>query len=116
MNGLDVLLYMDGNEVHREDGYWYKVNVHQVAPTKARPHGLRYNLTLHNRYGKRVFGIDNAHSIKVGKKYRSRVVYDHQHLTSLDKGTPYEFTDCVDLISYFFEMIDVVIDTLEKTR
>lgn len=60
-NGLDVLLDLNGTEYTEENGYWYKIEAWRVKVTKERPHGIRYNLTLHNNYNKRIIGFDNAH-------------------------------------------------------
>ena len=48
----------------------YRVTVPLPSPAYPKPeipHGIRYNLTLHNRHNKRVMGFDNAHAVK-GKK------------------------------------------------
>ena len=63
MDEIDVLLSMHGEQVYRDDGYWWKIEAWSVPPTEERPHGIRYNLTLHNKYNKRVFGHDNAHAV-----------------------------------------------------
>ena len=68
MDGLGFLLEMNGQLVNRADGYWYKIEAYQVEPTKHRPHGIRYNLTLHDKYNRRIFGIDNAHGVKIPKR------------------------------------------------
>ncbi|QYJ85243.1 hypothetical protein K0I73_13655 [Shewanella mesophila] len=114
--GLNNLLELHGQEVHREDGYWWKIEVWQVAPSKHRPHGIRYNLTLHNKYNKRVFGMDNAHAVKEPKKKKyagKRHDYDHVHKSASDKGTPYEFTDCSTLLNDFFGGVDKTIEAIE---
>ncbi len=80
---LDVLLELHGTEYTEENGYWYKIEAWQVDPTLEIPHGIRYNLTLHNNYNKRIMGFDNAHAIKSrkqGKFKGRRVVYDHKHV------------------------------------
>ncbi|USD64481.1 DUF6516 family protein [Vibrio sp. SCSIO 43136] len=116
MNGVEVLLSMHGEQVHRDDGYWWKIEAWTVAPTKERPHGIRYNLTLHNRYNKRVFGHDNAHAVKPlkGNKFSGRrYEYDHLHKSAVDRGTPYEFSDGYTLLQDFFEGIDKTIAAIE---
>ncbi|WP_213057346.1 hypothetical protein, partial [Escherichia coli] len=80
--GLDTLLSMHGYQHHMDNGYWWKIEAYQVSPSPFRPHGIRYNLTLHDRYNSRVFGMDNAHGIKPPKKGRftgKLTVYDHVH-------------------------------------
>ena len=116
-HNLDTLLELHGSEVTRADGYWWKIEVWRVAETPERPHGIRYNLTLHNKYNTRVFGLDNAHAIKLPKKYSGRrIEYDHQHKSASDKGSPYEFTDAATLLEDFFEGIDKTIEKIEGSR
>lgn len=67
-NGLDYLLSLHGSTVYRDDGYWWKIEVWEVKPMSFIPHGIRYSLTLHDKYNTRVFGMDNAHGIKLPKK------------------------------------------------
>jgi len=46
------------------------------------PHGIRYALTLHDRYGTRLLGFDNAHAVMPPKRERHagrRLAYDHRH-------------------------------------
>ncbi|MCW0974171.1 DUF6516 family protein [Pantoea sp. JV6] len=115
-NGLDYLLSLHGSTVYRDDGYWWKVEVWEVKPTSFIPHGLRYTLTLHDKYNTRVFGIDNAHGIKLPKKgcYAGRMVFDHMHRTPHDKGYPYEFVSAAQLIEDFFIKSDEVIAQREN--
>ena len=76
------------------------------------PHGIRYCLTLHDRYGTRVLGYDNAHAVKLPKKFKfagRRLSYDHRHRTSSDKGVPYLFESPQRLLEDFFAEVDRVI-------
>ena len=103
--GLDVLLELNGTEYTEDNGYWYKIEAWKVEPNEEIPHGLRYNLTLHNNYNKRILGFDNAHAVKPRKKdrYKGRIVaYDHLHKSSIDKGTPYVFCSAEQLLTDFF--------------
>lgn len=109
---LDVLLDMHGTEVHRDDGYSYRIQAWTAPPTKEIPHGVRYSLTLHDEHKTRVMGFDNAHGIKPPKKggfAGRKVIYDHLHRTPIDKGVPYEFESPAKLIEDFFNKIDEVI-------
>ena len=64
--GLDTLLEMDGCIIVLEDKYWYKIEVRMIKePTPKRPHGISYCLTLHEPGGRRLYGIDNAHAVKI---------------------------------------------------
>ena len=108
--GLDYLLDLDGEILAQEGGYWIKIEARQLKQaTKKCPHRIRYCLTLHDRYGKRVIGFDNAHSVKTRKRgrYKGRsVAYDHKHMNPVDKGTPYVFESAEQLLSDFFEEVD----------
>ncbi len=110
--GLDVLLDMHGTMYRDDSGYWYKIEVWQVEPSTAIPHGIRYNLTLHNKSNQRVMGFDNAHAVKPRKKGAfkgRRVVHDHQHTSSTDKGTPYAFNSAAQLLEDFFDEVNRII-------
>jgi hypothetical protein len=68
--GLEFLLAFDGRVHHLEDGYWIKFEIKRVRPTKRRPHGLSYSLTLHAPDGARLVGFDNAHDTRaVGRRF-----------------------------------------------
>ena len=112
--GLDVLLDLSGTEYTEENGYWYKIEAWEVEPTKERPHGIRYNLTFHNNYNKRIMGFDNAHLPKSREKgYKGRIVeYDHTHDSPLDKGTAYEFNNAEQLLNDFFKRVNKIMDEL----
>ena len=110
---LDVLLELHGTEYTEDNGYWYKIEAWQVAPSPEIPHGIRYNLTLHNNHNKRIMGFDNAHAIKSRKRGKfkgRRVVYDHQHINALDKGTPYTFSSAEQLLNDFFTQVNLILD------
>ncbi|MGO4743734.1 hypothetical protein [Serratia quinivorans] len=115
-NGLDYILSLHGTRVNREDGYWWKIEAWKVTKTAFIPHGIRYNMTLHDKYNTRVFGIDNAHAIKVPRRglFSGRIFYDHQHQTPTDKGSPYEFHSVFQLVEDFFTKIDEVISEREN--
>lgn len=115
--GLETLLELDGYIVEQGGGYWVKVEVRKVGqPTVERPQGIRYSLTLHNPYGQRILGYDNAHAVADKKKNRftaRRVEYDHKHSSLYDEGSPYEFIDAYQLLKDFFKDAD---ETLKKHR
>lgn len=76
------------------------------------PHGIRYSLTLHEPYGNRILGYDNAHAVKPPKKfkYAGRILaYDHKHRHASDQGVPYEFKDAQQLMNDFFADVDRVL-------
>ena len=115
-SGLESLLMLDGEEYTDDKGYKIRIQVVQVKPDTFRPHGLKYNMVLLDNYGQRVFGMDNAHAIKVtkGNKFNGYVYHwDHKHLTISDKGTPYHFSDAGQLMEDFFKGVDHTIHLLE---
>ncbi|MCY4148805.1 MAG: DUF6516 family protein [Gammaproteobacteria bacterium] len=115
--GLDVLLELNDTEYTDESGYWYKIEAYRVDPTKAIPHGIRYNLTLHNRSNQRIMGFDNAHAVKPRKrgKYKGRIVaYDHMHKSAADKGTAYAFSSAQQLIEDFFNEVNRILKEVSK--
>lgn len=115
--GLEVLLSLDGTEYTEENGYWYKIEVSKVEPTKERPHGIRYNLTLHDNYNQRILGFDNAHVVKAKKHgyYTGTIVsYDHIHRSIKDKGVPYEFENAQQLLTDFLNEVNSILSNLNN--
>ncbi|MGM8227777.1 hypothetical protein ACSV5M_14420 [Cellvibrio sp. ARAG 10.3] len=115
--GLEVLLDLHGTEYTEENGYWYKIEAWRVIPSKEVPHGIRYNLTLHNNYNKRILGFDNAHAVKspTRAKFKGRVItYDHKHRSSTDTGIPYAFSSAQQLLSDFFNEVNRIVKGDEK--
>jgi hypothetical protein len=109
-DGLEYLLDLNGEEFTLTEGYWIKLDAALTTPTAERPHGIRYCLTLHDKYNNRIFGFDNAHGIKTGKKFKGRIIeYDHIHKNLADKGTPYEFINAQQLLDDFFKKVDEII-------
>ncbi len=109
---IDTLLELDGSVFEQEAGFWIKVEANRVRVTEFIPHGIRYSLTLHNRYGTRVLGYDNAHAVKPPGKFKfagQRLPYDHKHRTASDKGVPYSFESAAHLLEDFFAEADKVI-------
>ena len=114
---LDTLLDMHETIIHQDDGYWMKFEAWQVEVSDMIPHGIRYSLTLHDKYGKRILGYDNSHAVKPPKKYKyagQRLTYDHKHRHATDQGVPYEFTDAAQLLTDFFAESDRVLKEFKK--
>lgn len=114
---IELILGFHGQTVVRDDGYWWKVEAWQVQPSVHIPHGIRYSLTLHDHYGTRVLGFDNAHGITPPRRNKysgRRVEYDHIHRSAKDRGIAYEFGSFAKLLEDFFSAIDVKIDQIEK--
>lgn len=111
---IDTLLELNGEILGQDKGYFVKIEAHRVAVTVDIPHGIRYSLTLHNKYGTRVLGFDNAHAVKPPNKHKysgsKRLPHDHKHRTQSDKGVPYEFDNAAQLLTDFFAEVDRVIN------
>ena len=110
--GIATLVELHDQIIDQDNGYWIKIEAWQVAVSQDIPHGIRYSLTLHEPYGKRILGYDNAHAVKPPKKFKyagTRLPYDHKHRHASDKGVPYEFRDAHQLLADFFNEVDRVL-------
>ena len=110
--GIANLLDLHDQIIDQGEGYWVKIEALRVGVTPDIPHGVRYSLTLHEPYGKRILGYDNAHAVKLPKKFKyagRRLTYDHKHRHISDKGVPYEFQDAQQLLIDFFNEVDRVL-------
>ncbi len=100
---LQLLLDLDGLNYVYEGGYWIRYAVSAVAMRPKWPHGIKYSLTLHDRQGKRIFGIDNAHSAitRLGpeRKPPHPDAADHMHIDG--RICRYEFVDAESLLADF---------------
>jgi hypothetical protein len=110
-SGITTLIELHDQIIDQGHGYWIKIEAWLVVATSDIPHGIRYSLTLHEPYGRRILGYDNAHAIKPLKKFKfagTRLPYDHKHRHVSDKGVPYVFGDAHQLLSDFFTEVDRV--------
>jgi hypothetical protein len=116
-DGIGTLLDLHGQVIDQGDGYWIKIEAWRVNTTREVPRGIRYSLTLHEPYGKRILGCDNAHAAKLPKKFNciGRILaYDHKHRHISDKGVPYEFQDPYQLLTDSFADFDRVLQRAKK--
>lgn len=114
---IDMLLDLDGSLLDQGNGYWIKIEAKRTDSSNEVPHGIRYSLTLHEPYGKRILGYDNAHVVKPPKKfkYAGRILaFDHKHRHVSDQGVPYEFKDAQQLLNDFFADVDRVLQEVKK--
>lgn len=104
--GLENLLDLDGEilVVHEISAHWAKFEVKRVAPSPARPHGIRYSLTLHDRNNRRVLGYDNAHGVP-----KRNLPFDHRHRVPGDMGVPYDFKSPEKLLIDFWTDVDRIL-------
>jgi hypothetical protein len=115
---IETLLDLHDQIIDQGDGYWVKIEAWVVVVSADIPHGIRYSLTLHEPYGKRILGYDNAHAVKPPKKFKYagvRLPYDHKHRHISDKGVPYAFKDAHQLLSDFFVEVDRVLKKVRKS-
>ena len=109
-SGLETLLLLDGEIFPMSSGYWTKFEVKRVKPNEHIPHGVKYSLTLHDRYNQRIIGYDNAHAVKPkGKKFGAkRMVWDHRHNRKIVEN--YEFDSAQRLLEDFWEDVNAILD------
>jgi len=111
--GLDYLLDLNGEILAQDYGCWVKIEARKLEKaTKEYPHCVKYSLTLHDRYGKRLLGFDNAHLIKTRKRGRfsgRTIAYDHKHMSPDDESVPYVFESAEQLLTDFFTEVDKVL-------
>ena len=105
---LAVLLSLDGERFRLDDGHWVKFEAARVEPSPHVPHGVKYSLTLHDRYNQRILGYDNVHAV-TGRKRRyqaRRQVWDHRHEGSWVE--PYDFDSPAKLLEDFWADVERV--------
>ena len=110
--GLQNLLDLSESVLDQGNGYWIKIQALSVPPSEFIPHGIRYAPTLHEPYGRRILGYDNAHAVKPPKKFKfagQRLAFDHKHRHVSDQCVPYMFIDAHQLLSDFFIEVDAVL-------
>lgn len=107
---LAYLLDLDGENLVQADGYWVKIDARACEASAQVPHGISYSLTLHDRFGERVLGFDNAHAPPKERKGFAvrRVEYDHWHPDGRTIEA-YEFTDAGKLLQDFFAAVDRIL-------
>ena len=116
--GLETLLDLDGSIIDQGNGYWIKIEARRAEAGDDTPHGIRYSLTLHEPYGRRILGYDNAHAVRNPKKFKyagRRQPFDHKHRHASDKGVPYDFENAYQLLEDFFKDVDRVLREVRKS-
>jgi hypothetical protein len=104
---LDALIGLNGQVyiIDSDTGLWVRFVVRPVPVTKAKPHGLDYALTLHQRDGERLVGFDNAHAVRrrAGPGGRAKPAQDHRHRLKMVR--PYEYQDAAKLLDDFWREV-----------
>lgn len=110
---LEYLLDLDGEHymIDAVLGFWVKFEVKEVSE-EHRTNGIRYSLSLHDQWNKRIMGFDNAHAIEYdGKRYvKGKRTFDHCHFDEADKGQPYFYENAAKLIQDFWKEVDKIIN------
>lgn len=101
---LEVLLNLDGFEFQFAEGYSVKIAARSVGATSARPHGIRYSLTLHDPVGIRIYGLDNAHGLG-----RRKADFDHRHVYGHRRVVPYIYKGPVELLEDFYREVERIL-------
>lgn len=107
--GLERLFDLDGFVAEVGGGFWVKLVALPVPPDTDRPHGIGYSLTLHDPAGRRVFGIDNAHAVRLtrGPSGRSSAARDHLHRGESVRA--YAYRDAETLLDDFWREVEAIL-------
>jgi hypothetical protein len=77
--------------------------------TGERPHGVRYAIVLRLKAGGAPWvRFDNAHGVR--KRGHRRRAYDHWHRGGNDRGSPYHFTNAMQLLDDFWAEVKRTLD------
>ncbi len=116
-SSLSVLLDLDGTKIGVGTQYWVKISAWVIEPDEARPHGIRYELTLHDAGNRRILGFDNAHSVQRpgGRFVEQPRAYDHQHRGPKDAGVPYSYVSAGKLVADFWQAVFKALDELGES-
>jgi len=114
-HGLETLLTLNGETFRFEGGFSVRIQAWRVDPVPEIPHGIRYSLTLHDRYGARLAGYDNAHGVRPRTKAAGkRTPFDHRHRSRTDKGVSYAYRDAAQLLEDFFEEVEEIMKRMRQ--
>jgi hypothetical protein len=100
---LEILLSLDGFEFQFAEGYRVRVAAQLIQTTSARPHGIKYSLTLHDPGGVRIYGLDNAHRV------RRRAEFDHRHVYGRRRIVPYVYRGPIELLEDFYREVERIL-------
>jgi hypothetical protein len=95
------LLDFHGRSYWLVNGWSIRFSIVECVVSTARPHGIRYSLTLHDVDGTRLLGFDNA----TGRT--RRMTSDHWHpFRRTEVHEPYEFNGADRLLVDFFTAVE----------
>jgi hypothetical protein len=107
--GLERLLDLDGFLAEVGGGFWVKIVARRVPPDPHRPHDVSYTLTLHDPAGRRVFGIDNAHAVRLARGPAGRSSTARDHLHRGESVRPYAYRDADTLMDDFWREVEAIL-------
>ena len=102
---IETLLDLDGFIAEIGKGYWVKIEARTVREDPAKPHGVKYSLTLHNPKGERILGYDNAHAVLAKPSLK---VHDHMHKSG--KIVSYSYKDAAKLMEDFWKDVERILE------
>lgn len=115
--GIESLLDLDGMvlEADAQLQYYAHFIVKRVEPSEGRPHGIKYALTLHDKWNERLLGFDNAHPVKKAEggfvRHRALKKYDHKHkFKDVAVIIPYKYITAEQLLIDFWAYVDEAIE------
>ena len=100
---LEILLSLDGLEFQFDVGYRVRIAARMIQATSARPHGIKYSLTLHDPSGTRIYGLDNAHRVRRG------VAFDHRHVYGRRRIVAYVYRGPIALLEDFYREVERIL-------
>ena len=80
-----------------------------MPPDTHRPYGVSYTLTLHDPGGRRVFGIDNAHRVRLSRGPAGRSSAGRDHLHRGESVRRYSYRDADTLINDFWREVEAIL-------
>ena len=114
---LSVLLDLDETTIGVGNRYWVRMKAWVIEPDEMRPHGVRYELSLHDASNRRIIGFDNAHPVKHpgGRFVKQPRTYDHLHRGPTDAGVPYSYTTAGKLVGDFWKAVFEALEELGQS-
>ncbi len=103
---LQRLLDLDGEIMDMGEGYWVKIEVRKIEPTRHRPQGIAYALCLFSPDDERLICFDNAHPISVGSGPARKTTEASDHVHKKARVQPYGYSDPEKLMSDFWTCVD----------
>jgi hypothetical protein len=98
-------------------GLWVKFEATRTS-LSARKNEVRYSLSLHDGYGHRILGFDNAHAIEYGAKrmVAPKRTFDHWHYDENDTGRLYDYKNAGKLMEDFWVGVDKRLHLIKRSE